>query len=136
MGEQIQEVVYETRYHAKGSFSSNYPPLQEWDERKNPKRFKEWIPLVVSSAGEYVAEASGNKTTILWKNDDHRNPVAFLSVKLGTFTYGAWSDIHDILGVIDETDTSYIIKSRGGVGQNREEAMKSVNGYYGTDCSG
>ncbi|KAI3924574.1 hypothetical protein MKX01_038014 [Papaver californicum] len=138
MGEQIQEVLYETRYHAKGSFSLNYPPLQQddtakggllsllsvqgvkrlkekWDERKNPRRPKKWMSLFVSSGGEYVAVASGNKITILQKNDDYKVPCGIFigHDKLATFTYGAWSDIHDVLGVIDETDTLYFIKSSG-----------------------
>lgn len=32
---------------------------------------------------------------------------------LVTFTTGAWSEIHDVLGVMDDTDTLYFIKSNG-----------------------
>ncbi|KAI3981320.1 hypothetical protein MKX01_004584 [Papaver californicum] len=118
MGEKIQEVLYETRYHAKGSLSSNSPPLQQdasakggllsllsvqgvkrlkekWDEPKNPKRLMKWMSLFVSSGGEYVAVASGNKITILRKDDDYKEPC----------------DI--FIGVIGETDTFYIIRSSG-----------------------
>ncbi|RZC69622.1 hypothetical protein C5167_032763 [Papaver somniferum] len=138
MGDKIQEVLYETRHHAKGSFSSNYPPLQQddsakggllsllsvqgvkrlkekWDELKNPRRQKKWMSLFVSFGGEYVAVASGNKITILRKDDDYKEPCGIFigHNKLATFTYGAWSDIHDVLGVIDETDTFHLIKSNG-----------------------
>ncbi|KAI3907708.1 hypothetical protein MKW98_016352 [Papaver atlanticum] len=34
MGEQIQEILYETWYHARRSYSSNYPPLQQGDKAK------------------------------------------------------------------------------------------------------
>ena len=32
---------------------------------------------------------------------------------LGTFTYGAWSESHDILGVCDDSETLYFIKGNG-----------------------
>ncbi|OVA20645.1 Secretory pathway Sec39 [Macleaya cordata] len=161
MAEPIQEVLYETRYHANGSFSSNYPPLQQdegvkggflsllsvpvsepvqiqrqksevgspyvneipcvkklkekWDEHKHPRRFKKWMSIFVSPGGEHVAVASGNKITILRKVDDYKEPCGIFigHDRLATFTHGAWSDCHDVLGVIDETDTLYFIKANG-----------------------
>ncbi|KAI3974404.1 hypothetical protein MKX01_038737 [Papaver californicum] len=101
MGEQIQEVLYETRYHqddtAKGGSLSllsvqGLKRLKEkwdekWDERKNPRRPKKWMPLFVSSGVEYVAVPSGNKITILQKGDDYKVPCGIL---IGMYCISLW----------------------------------------------
>ncbi|KAK9292568.1 hypothetical protein L1049_020542 [Liquidambar formosana] len=72
------------------------------------------ISLFVSPRGERVAVASGNQITILQKDDDYQEPCGiFTSSSVGTFTYGTWSESHDIIGVADDTDTLYFIKTNG-----------------------
>lgn len=137
MEEAAQEVLYETRHHASRSYTSNYPPQQtnegakgsflsllsargvahlkeKWSEYRCPRKIKKWTSLFVSPRGERVAVASGNQITILQKDDDYCEPCGiFSSCSHGTYTYGTWSESHDVLGLVDDTDTLYFIKTNG-----------------------
>lgn len=58
--------------------------------------------------------AVGNRITILRRKDDYREPCGiFINRSFCTFTAGAWSDYHDVLGVADDSETLYFIKSNG-----------------------
>ncbi|GAV82820.1 Sec39 domain-containing protein [Cephalotus follicularis] len=134
----VKQVLYETRHHASRPYTSNYPPLQQlnegasggllsllsvrgvsllkgkWSGYRQPKKIKKTISLFVSPRGERVAVAAGNKITILRKEDDYQEPCGIFSCdSLCAFTCGAWSEPHDVLGVVDDTDTIYFIKTNG-----------------------
>ncbi|KAA8544424.1 hypothetical protein F0562_022436 [Nyssa sinensis] len=139
MEESVQEVLYETRHHTTRPYCTNYPPQhqqlnegvkgsflsllstrgvgqlkEKWSEYRRPRKLGKLISLFVSSRGEHVAIAAGNQITILQKDDDYQEPCGFFtSGGLGTFTFGTWSESHDVLGVADNTDTLYFIKASG-----------------------
>ncbi|XP_010272299.1 PREDICTED: MAG2-interacting protein 2 isoform X2 [Nelumbo nucifera] len=134
MEESVIEVLYETRCHASRPFVSNYPPQQlnegnkggllsliglsqlkeKWDKYKNPKRLNKLVSLFISPSGEYVAIAVGSQITILQKGDDYKEPCGSFTIdKVAAFRHGAWSESHDVLGVIDEMNVLYFIKSNG-----------------------
>lgn len=139
MEEGVQEVLYETRHHASRPYSPNYPPQhsqlnegvkgsllsllssrgvsqlkQKWSDYRSPRKLRKWVSLFVSPRGERVAVAVGNHLTILEKDDDYQQPCGFFtSSTLGTFTFGVWSETHDVLGVADDADIIYFIKSNG-----------------------
>ncbi|XP_028099508.1 MAG2-interacting protein 2 [Camellia sinensis] len=139
MEEGVREVLYQTRSHASRPFSPNYPPQhqqlndgvkgsflsllstrgvsqlkEKWSGFRRLKKLKKWITLFVSPSGEHVAVAVGNQITILKKDDDYQEPCGlFTSSSLGSFTSGIWSESHDVLGVVDDTDILYFIKANG-----------------------
>ncbi|XP_065861764.1 MAG2-interacting protein 2 isoform X2 [Euphorbia lathyris] len=138
------EVFFETRLHASGPYTSNYPPQsskryeggrgvlssvfsapgisqlkEKWRGYRNPSKVKKPVLLVISPRGERVAVATGSRITILQQEDDYQEPCGiFTSSSLHLFTYGVWSESHDILGIVDDTDTLYFIKVNG------EEVMR------------
>ncbi|GMI71624.1 MAG2-interacting protein 2 [Hibiscus trionum] len=140
MAESVREVLYEERRHASRHFTSNHPllPLQQsngadkggflsflsaggvsrlkekWIQYKNPKKMQKPVSLFISPRGERVAVAAGNEITILRKEDDYQEPCgSFTDSSLDLFTTGAWSESLDILGVVDDADVIYFIKSNG-----------------------
>ncbi|GFP88784.1 mag2-interacting protein 2 [Phtheirospermum japonicum] len=138
MEETVQEVLFETRRHASRPYTSNYPPQQQlkgggggsllsylpfqgitqlkekWSKYRQPRRLRRLVSLFVSARGDYVAVASGYKITILQKDDEYKEPVGiFTCGSNGTFTCGAWSESHELLGVADDTDTVHIVKPNG-----------------------
>ncbi|XP_043694839.1 MAG2-interacting protein 2 [Telopea speciosissima] len=137
MEETVRDVVFETRYHASRPFSSNYPPQQlndgaregllsllsargvsqlkeKWNEYKRPRKLKKFISLFISPSGQHIAVAVGNQIIVLHKDDDYKEPCGiFTNDRMSAFIHGAWSDFHDVLGVIDEVDTLYFIKPNG-----------------------
>lgn len=135
MADDEGPALYEIRRHASGPCVSNYPPQQvaeapggsllslisgvsrlkqRWNEYREPRKSKRLISLFVSPSGEHVAVAVGNRITILRRKDDYREPCGiFINRSFCTFTAGAWSDYHDVLGVADDSETLYFIKSNG-----------------------
>ncbi|XP_073292869.1 MAG2-interacting protein 2 isoform X1 [Primulina huaijiensis] len=139
MEDTVQEALFETRRHASRPFYSNYPPQQQinedgsrgsllsflpfrgiiqlrekWSDYKQPRRPRRLASLFVSEEGDYVAVASRNQITILQKDDDYQEPVGiFHCGSAGTFTCGTWSESHELLGVVDDMNTIYIIKPNG-----------------------
>ncbi|XWS61376.1 hypothetical protein CRYUN_Cryun07bG0121200 [Craigia yunnanensis] len=140
MEESVREVLYEARHHASSPFTSNYPPLplqqsneadkggflsflsargvsqlkEKWAGYKNPKKLKKPVSLFISPRGERVAVAAGNQVTILRKEDDYQEPCGFFtSSSLISCTCGAWSESHDILGIVDDADAIFFIKANG-----------------------
>ncbi|KAL9163068.1 hypothetical protein ABFS82_06G017900 [Erythranthe guttata] len=139
MEKRIEEVLFETRHHASRPYSSNYPPQQQpkeggggslltylpfrgittqlkekWSEYRQPRRLRRLVSLFVSGRGDYIAVASGNQITVLQKDNEYQEPVGiFTCGDTGTFTCGAWSESHELLGVADDTDTIYIVKPNG-----------------------
>ncbi|GLT41517.1 hypothetical protein SLA2020_155740 [Shorea laevis] len=138
MADSVREVLYETRRHASRPYTSNYPPVQQpnegvkggflsllsvrgvsqikekWSAYRNPKKENKPVSLFVSPSAERVAVAAGNRLTILRKEDDYQEPFGtFTGGSLGSFTFGAWSESHDILGVADDSDILYFIKANG-----------------------
>ncbi|KAF6162273.1 hypothetical protein GIB67_008402 [Kingdonia uniflora] len=88
---------------------------EKWSDYKRPIKLKKLTSLFVSSRGEHIAVAVGNVITVLQKDDDYKEPCGIFTGndRLSTFKYGAWSDSHNILGVIDDNDTLYFIKANG-----------------------
>ncbi|XP_022723138.1 MAG2-interacting protein 2 isoform X1 [Durio zibethinus] len=140
MEESVREVLYEARHHASRPFTSNYPPLplqqsneadkggflsflyargvsqlkEKWAGYKNPKKMKKPVSLFISPRGERIAVAAGNQVTILRKEDDYREPYGiFTRSSLMSCICGAWSESHDILGIVDDADVIYFIKANG-----------------------
>ncbi|XP_022959283.1 MAG2-interacting protein 2-like [Cucurbita moschata] len=146
MEELEQKVLYETRRHASRPFRPNYPPHQaivgskwsflslfriggrlrnKWIGYNQPQRIERSVSLFISSSGERVAVAAGNQITILRKKDDYLDSFGiFLDTNVASFTMGAWSESCNVLGVVDDTNTIYFIKSNG------EEI--SIIQYYGS----
>ncbi|XP_039058992.1 MAG2-interacting protein 2-like [Hibiscus syriacus] len=140
MAESVGEVLYEERRHASRPLISNHPLLtlqqssgadkggflsflsvggvsrlkEKWIQYKNPKQMKKPVSLFISSRGEHVAVAAGNQITIFPKEGDYQEPCgSFTGNSLVLFTSGAWSESHDILGVVDDADVIYFIKANG-----------------------
>ncbi|XP_021854477.2 MAG2-interacting protein 2 isoform X2 [Spinacia oleracea] len=135
--ETLSEILYETHHHASGPCFPNYPPQQvietanlgvlsllstrgltqikeKWTAYRQPKKLKRLVALFVSPKGERVAVAVGNHITILRKDEDYQQPYGtFASNNTGAFTLGVWSESHDVLGIVDDVDTFYFIKSNG-----------------------
>ncbi|PSS32975.1 MAG2-interacting protein [Actinidia chinensis var. chinensis] len=135
----VREVFYETRSHASKPYSPNYPPQhqqlnegfkgsllsllssrgvnelkEKWSGYRSPRKLRRWTSLFVSPRGEYVAVALGNQLTILQKDDDYQQACGFFTNgSLGTFTFGIWSEFHDVLGVADDAGMLYFIKANG-----------------------
>ncbi|KAL5805206.1 hypothetical protein ACOSQ3_032006 [Xanthoceras sorbifolium] len=138
--ETVREILYETRRHASRPYTSNYPPQprqqanegvkggflslisvpgvsklrEKWSEYRCPRKISRLVSLFISPRGERVAVAAGNHITIFQKEDDYQKPCGtFTSSSLGAFTYGAWSEVHDVLGITDDADTLYFLKANG-----------------------
>ncbi|KAL9237446.1 hypothetical protein vseg_011993 [Gypsophila vaccaria] len=132
------EILYETRHHFSGQCFPSYPPRQltenssggvlsslmsikgltqikeKWTGYRQPKKSKRSVSLFVSTNGERVAVAVANRVTILRKADDYQLPCGtFTCESVDAFTHGAWSESHDILGIVDDVETLYFIKSNG-----------------------
>ncbi|KAJ1383090.1 WD40-repeat-containing domain superfamily, partial [Sesbania bispinosa] len=119
---QHQHQNHQANEDAKGSLLSllsvrGVSQLKEkWSEYNEPKRLRRLVSLFVSPTAKHVAVATGNRVTILSKEDDYQQPCAiFTSFSLGTFSVGAWSEDDEILGVADDSDTLYFIKFNGEV---------------------
>ncbi|XAR52174.1 hypothetical protein NMG60_11020104 [Bertholletia excelsa] len=152
MEEGVREVLYETRCHASRPCSLSYPPQpqrtnegvrgsllsllstrgvsqlkEKWRGYRRPRKLRKWISLFISPRAERVAIAVGNQITILQKDDDYQEPCGlFTSSSTSTFTYGTWSEPHDVLGVIDDSDVLYFIKANG------EEITRITNRHLKT----
>ncbi|XP_022971815.1 MAG2-interacting protein 2 isoform X2 [Cucurbita maxima] len=135
MEELEEKVLYETRRHASRPFRPNYPPHQaiagskgsflslfriggrlrdKWIGYNQRQRIERSVSLFISSSGERVAVAAGNQITILRKEDDYLDSFGiFLDTNVASFTMGAWSESCNVLGVVDDTNTIYFIKSNG-----------------------
>ncbi|KAB2598829.1 hypothetical protein D8674_001749 [Pyrus ussuriensis x Pyrus communis] len=105
---------------SRGSFRSllSLPGASQlrdkWSEYKQPRKLRKLASLFISPRGERVAVASGNQITILQKEDEYSKPCGtFTSGSLTSFTIGTWSESHDVLGVVDDTDTLHFIKANG-----------------------
>ncbi|KAB2066968.1 hypothetical protein ES319_A09G195300v1 [Gossypium barbadense] len=137
---EVREVLYEERRHASRPFSSDCLPLslqqsngadkggflsflsargvsqlkEKWIRFKNPKKMRKPVSLFISPRGERVAVAAGNQVTILRKEDDYQEPCGiFTNSSLVLYACGAWSESHDILGIVDDADVIYFIKANG-----------------------
>ncbi|CAL1404449.1 unnamed protein product [Linum trigynum] len=135
----VGEVLYEERRHASGPYSSHYPPLppksndggsggflsflsvrgisqlkEKWRGQSNQANAKKPVSLFISPRGEHVAVATGSQITILQKEDDYQEPSGlFTSGSSCLYTCGTWSEPHNVLGVVDNTDSLYFIKASG-----------------------
>ncbi|KAH9606498.1 hypothetical protein KSS87_016442 [Heliosperma pusillum] len=82
--------------------------------RQQPKKLKRSVSLFVSPNGVRVAVAVANRVTILQEADDYQLPCGtFTSDTANAFTHGVWSESHDILGIVDDMETLYFIRSNG-----------------------
>lgn len=140
MEDTVGQVLYETCHHTSRPYTSNYPPQstqqvnegvkgsilsrlsvpglsklrEKWSMYRQPRKTKKQVSLFISPRGERVAVAAGNQITILQKNDDYKEPCGIFSCSgLGASIYGAWSESHDVLGIVDESHTVYFIKANG-----------------------
>ncbi|KAK1272141.1 hypothetical protein QJS04_geneDACA006154 [Acorus gramineus] len=114
MEEAVRQVLYESRNHASGPLP--HEQLKEkWEEYRQPRVSKKRASLFVSPTGEYVAVATGNRITILQKDDNYMEPCGIFTSKdkLTTFVCGAWSEARGILGVIDDKNTLHFIRTDG-----------------------
>lgn len=134
------QVLYETRHHASRPYISNYPPQstqqvnegvkgsilsrlsvpgvsklrEKWSMCRQPRKTKQLVSLFISPRGERVAVAAGNQITILQKDDDYQESCGIFNCSsLGGSICGAWSEFHDVLGIVDDTHTVYFIKANG-----------------------
>ncbi|XXG59701.1 hypothetical protein AAC387_Pa04g1737 [Persea americana] len=138
MQETVREVLFETRQHATQSFSPDLSQQQlddgakggffslfsarglnqlkeKWHEGKRPRTLSKWALLFVSPRGDYVAVAVRNRIIIFRKDDNYMDPCGVFTSndRRNIFTHGAWSDSHGVLGVIDDMNTLFFIKSNG-----------------------
>ncbi|KAL1541618.1 MAG2-interacting protein 2 [Salvia divinorum] len=138
MGETVHKALFETRRHVSRPYSSNYPPQQQltdgdrggilsylpfrgitqlkerWSAYRQPRKLRRLVSLFVSARGDYVAVAYGNQITILRKENDYQEPVGILTCESASiFTCGTWSESHELLGVVDDTGTIYVVKPYG-----------------------
>lgn len=135
----VPQVLYETRHHASRPYSSNYPPVhqqlnegtkggflrflstqglsefrEKWTTNKHQQNLSKWISMFISPGGEHVAIAVGNEITILQRDDNYQEPCGIFTCSYPiTYTFGAWSEDHGVLGVFDSTDTLYFIRANG-----------------------
>ncbi|CAA6656354.1 unnamed protein product [Spirodela intermedia] len=137
---KVGEVLYETQYHAAWSSSSSHQALLEqankasegglfsrlslrglrqlkekWSGNKLPRSLNRKMSLFISANGEHVGVAANNRITVLQKDDNYMNPCGiFISNhKQSIFAHGAWSEPQGILGVVDQMDRVFFIKSNG-----------------------
>ncbi|CAN7080553.1 unnamed protein product [Brassica oleracea var. botrytis] len=134
-----QNVLYEIRKHASLPFVPRYPPLpqadgtgskgglrslvsirgvsqlkEKWSGYWQPRKNNKPVSLFISPRGEFVAVTSGNHVTILRKDDDYRKPCGTFTASIsGSFTSGIWSENHDVLGLVDDSETLFFIKANG-----------------------
>lgn len=71
--------------------------------------------LFVSRNAEYVAVALGNHIVILRKSDGYVSPCGIYTNndRLAFFTNGAWLEEQGIFGVVDDSNSLYLIKENG-----------------------
>ncbi|CAI9086949.1 OLC1v1020891C1 [Oldenlandia corymbosa var. corymbosa] len=139
MADSSGEVIFETRQHASGNYTSNYPPSRQqlsndgggrsflsyltprgitqikerWKGGKN-RKITRYAALFISSHADHVAVSSMNQITFLHKDDHYKEPRGyFTSGSPGTFTCGTWSEVHDVLALVDDNNTLYFIKANG-----------------------
>ncbi|XP_019090516.1 PREDICTED: MAG2-interacting protein 2-like [Camelina sativa] len=159
-----RKVLYEIRHHASLPYVPRYPPLpqadgtdskgglrslvsirgvsqlkEKWSEYWNPRKTNKPVSLFISPRGELVAVTSGNHVTILRKDDDYRKPCgSFTSNISGSFTSGVWSEKHDVLGLVDDSETLFFIRTNGEeISQVTKRNLKvsaSVLGLIEDDC--
>lgn len=55
---------------------------EKWTEYNQPKRLRRLVSLFVSATAKHVAVASGNRITILSKEDDYQNPCAIFTSEI------------------------------------------------------
>lgn len=141
MEESVKEVLLRERLLASGTYPPNYPPSlpesnevgarsllslllprgiirfkERWSEYRKPKKLRRYAFMFVSPTAEYVAVAVGSQITIFHKGNNYQEPTGtFISGCLGTFVIGTWSETHDVLGVVDDSDTIYFVRSNGEV---------------------
>ncbi|CAN7101395.1 unnamed protein product [Brassica rapa subsp. narinosa] len=134
-----ETVLYEIRNHASLPFVPRYPPLpqahgtvskgglrslvsirgvsqlkEKWSGYWNPRKDNKPVSLFISPRGEFVAVTSANHVTILRKDDDYRKPCGTFTASIsGSFTSGIWSENHDVLGLVDDSETLFFIKANG-----------------------
>uniref|UniRef100_A0A1J3GWA6 MAG2-interacting protein 2 n=1 Tax=Noccaea caerulescens TaxID=107243 RepID=A0A1J3GWA6_NOCCA len=134
-----RKVLYEIRHHASLPYVPRYPPLpqpdgtdskgglrslvsirgvgqlkEKWSEYWNPRKSNKPVSLFISPRGEFVAVTSGNHVTILRKDDDYGKPCGnFTSSVSGSFISGIWSENHDVLALVDDTETLFFVKANG-----------------------
>ncbi|KAH9716688.1 MAG2-interacting protein 2 [Citrus sinensis] len=140
MDDIVGQVLYETRHHASRPYTLNYPPQltqqenegvkgsilsrlsvpgvsklrEKWSLYRQPRKTKKQVSLFISPRGERVAVAAVNQVTILQKDDDYQEPCGIFNCSgFGASIYGAWSESHDVLGIVDDTHTVYFIKANG-----------------------
>ncbi|CAH2044315.1 unnamed protein product [Thlaspi arvense] len=134
-----QKVLYEIRHHASLPYVPRYPPLpqadgtdsrrglrslvsirgvsqlkEKWSGYWQPRKNNKPVSLFISPRGEFVAVTSGNHVTILRKDDDYRKPCGSFTASIsGSFTSGIWSENHDVLALVDDSETLFFIKANG-----------------------
>lgn len=138
MEERAREVLFRTRRHATGTYAAYPPTLQQpnqgsgrsllsflsprvivqlkerWTEDKNPRKSRRSVSLFVSPTAEHVAIAFRSQITFLHEDNDYQVPTAtFNSGTNKMFICGTWSEAHDVLGVVDDSDDIYFLKANG-----------------------
>ncbi|CAN6452195.1 unnamed protein product [Victoria cruziana] len=136
--EEVPEILYETCYHATGICPADCSPgsseggggwgiysflasrglkklRDKWGNYALPKSLKKEMSLFISPKSEYVAVAARNQIRVFHKDEKYMEPCGFYSAsnKLSIFTHGAWSDSCALLGLVDDKNTIYIVKSTG-----------------------
>ncbi|KAG6469983.1 hypothetical protein ZIOFF_070922 [Zingiber officinale] len=116
---------------------------ERWYQYRRSRAVNKKVSLIVSSGGEHVAVAVGNQISIFHKDDDYMNPcgvytcsyyplcvyaieihgchhfmnmereIACISDKHVVFHSGVWLETWDILGMIDDLSTLYVIRTNG-----------------------
>ncbi|VVB17346.1 unnamed protein product [Arabis nemorensis] len=134
-----RKVLYQIRNHASLPYVPRYPPLpqadgtdskgglrslvsirgvsqlkEKWSDYWQPRKNNKPVSLFISPRGEFVAVTSGNHVTILRKDDDYRKSCGNFTASIsGSFTSGIWSEKHDVLGLVDDSETLFFIKANG-----------------------
>ncbi|KAI3522264.1 hypothetical protein L1887_11768 [Cichorium endivia] len=87
---------------------------EKWTTNRHQQNLSKWISMFISPSGEHVAIAVGNEITILQRDDNYQEPCGIFTYSYPiTYTFGAWSEDHGVLGVFDSTDTLYFIRANG-----------------------
>ncbi|XP_042447126.1 MAG2-interacting protein 2-like [Zingiber officinale] len=130
-------VLYEIRHHASADLPSDTSPpsvassssggflsylslrgvvhfKERWYQYRRSRAVNKKVSLIVSSGGEHVAVAVGNQISIFHKDDDYMNPCGVYTCdKHVVFHSGVWLETWDILGMIDDLSTLYVIRTNG-----------------------
>ncbi|KAI3740580.1 hypothetical protein L2E82_31048 [Cichorium intybus] len=87
---------------------------EKWTTNKHQQNLSKWISMFISPSGKHVAIAVGNEITILQRDDNYQEPCRIFTCSYPiTYTFGAWSEDHGVLGVYDSTNTLYFIRANG-----------------------